>query len=444
MNEPLLSRDDNTIAPAVGFIVLLVLSQLLYLSLSLPYFAPIQRFTAVSILNSVLYTGMAFILHRYRAIFSDSPVQLIIMAGIILRLSVLFIAPTASDDIFRYIWDGKVQAHGINPYLYAPADETLRSLHSTMVPGLVNFPAMKTIYPPLAEWIFWISYSLFGESILGFKIPLLVAEIATLFLLRGILRRLGLPAVWIALYSLCPLPIMQFMIDGHLDALGLPFVLLFVLFWIQQKHVPALYWLGLAAAIKLVPLIFIPFAFRELRGWKRLMAIGIPLGILGLVYLPYIIGKGAPFEALGTFSSRWAFNGSVFHLIYPVIQDNTPAHHISTVLFLMWAGFLYFRKHAFLDSLRLAMFGFFVFAPTVHPWYLTWLAVLLPFQFRWSTIAFIAVVSLANIVVVDYRMAGVWQESGIVLWSEYGILAAVMIWEYHRLRKPRLRSEQIS
>jgi hypothetical protein len=273
---------------------------------------------------------------------------------------------------------------------------------------------------------------------------LLIAEIATLFLLRDILRRLGHPAIWIALYALCPLPIMQFMIDGHLDALGLPFVLLFVLLWIQQKHLPALGWLGLASAIKLVPLIFIPFAFKELRGWKRLMAIVIPLGILGVFYLPYVVGKGTPFEALGTFSSRWAFNGSVFHLIYLFIQNNTPAHYISTALFVLWAGFLYFRKYAFLDSLRLAMFGFFIFAPTVHPWYLTWLAVLLPFQFRWSTIVFIAVVSLANIVVIDYRMTGVWQESRSILVAEYGILAVVIIWEYRRLRKLRLQGEQIS
>jgi hypothetical protein len=224
------------------------------------------------------------------------------------------------------------------------------------------------------------------------------------------------------------------MIDGHLDALGLPFVLLFILFWIRQKHLSALGWLGLASAIKLVPLIFIPFAFKDLRGWKRLLAVVIPAGILGVLYLPYVIGSGAPFEALGIFSSRWEFNGSVFHLLYPIVRDNTPTHHLCTVLFLMWIGFLFFRNHTFFDSLRLTMFGFFIFAPTVHPWYLTWLAVLLPFQFRWSTIVFVAVVSLANIVVIDYRLTGVWQESSLLLFFEYGILAVVTLWEYYHLK----------
>ncbi len=430
--------------PAINFIVLLIISQLLYCSLYIPVLAPIQRFVAVSILNSAIYLGVCLIIYRNRMLFTDSSVWLIILIGIILRTSVLFLEPTASDDIYRYIWDGKVQSHGINPYLYTPSDEALRHLHSEMLPGLVNFPTMKTIYPPVAEWIFWITYKIFGESILGFKIPLMIAEIATLFLFRSLLRQLKLPAGWSALYAFCPLPIMQFMIDGHLDALGLPFVLLFILLWIRQKNLLALISLGIASAIKLVPLILIPFAFKELRGWKRLLAVVVPLGILGIFYFPYVFGQGAPFEMLGVFSSRWEFNGSIFHLLYPIVQDNTPVHYICTVLFLLWVGFLYFRNLQFLDSLRLTVFGFFIFAPTVHPWYLSWLAVLLPLQFRWSTAVFVAVVSLANIVVINYRLIGVWQESTILLFIEYGILAAVMIREYYHFKKERNYTQQIS
>ncbi len=430
--------------PAITLIILLAISQLLYCSLYIPVLAPIQRFTAVSILNSAIYLALCFILYRYRNILTDTSVWIILLIGIVLRGSVIFLEPTASDDIFRYIRDGKVQAYGFNPYLYAPTDEALRHLHSEMLPGLVNFPTMKTIYPPVAEWIFWITYKIFGESILGFKVPLLIAEIATLFLIRSLLKQLKLPPVWIALYAFCPLPIMQFMIDGHLDALGLPFVLLFILFWIRQNNLMALGLLGIASAIKLVPLIFIPFAFKDLRGWKRLLAVGVPLGMLGVCYLPYVVGNGAPFEALGVFSSRWEFNGSIFHLLYSIVQDNFIAHQICTVLFLLWVGFLYIRNHQFLDSLRLAVFGFFIFAPTVHPWYLTWFAILLPLQFRWSTIVFVAVVSLANIVVIDYKLTGVWQESIFLLFIEYGILVIVTIWEYYRLQKEKYIVQQIS
>jgi alpha-1,6-mannosyltransferase len=436
-NDTLVVDHEKGNTPAMMVFSLLALSQLLYFSLYTPFFAPIQRYAAVSILNSAVYLGVCLIIYRNKTIFSDSSVWIIILIGILQRCSVLFLEPTASDDIYRYIWDGLIQSHGIDPYRYAPSDDTLRYLHTNMVPGMVNFPAMKTIYPPLAEWIFWISFTVFGESILGFKIPLLIAETATLFLLRRVLRKLDLPAAWLALYAFCPLPIMQFMIDGHLDALGLPFVVLFILFWIRQKPLSALGWLGLASAIKLVPLIFIPFAFKDLRGWKRLLAVVIPTGILGVFYLPYIVGNGTPFEALGIFSSRWEFNGSVFHLLYPFIRDNTPTHQVCTVLFLIWMGYVYFQKYSFLDSLRLATFGFFIFAPTVHPWYLTWLAVLLPFRLRWSAIVFVAVVSLANTVVIDYKLTGVWQESGLILFIEYGLLAFVTVGDYFLLKKNR-------
>ncbi|MGE5681898.1 MAG: hypothetical protein ACM34K_13545, partial [Bacillota bacterium] len=79
----------------------------------------------------------------------------VITAAIIFRLTVLFVFPTASDDINRYIWDGKVITNGINPYRYAPNDPQLNYLHSQTLPANVNFPSMKTIYPPLAQMVFF-------------------------------------------------------------------------------------------------------------------------------------------------------------------------------------------------------------------------------------------------------------------------------------------------
>ncbi len=422
-------------ASAVRATLVLVLSELLYCAVYAATASPIERYVVAAVSNSALFIVLCIIIRSDASVFGSRSAAVFIGAGIVMRLTLLPAGPIASDDVYRYIWDGKVQSHGIDPYRFAPSDPALDSLHSDMVPRLVNHPDMKALYPPVAEWYFRAAFSAFGESVTGFKAPLLAAEIASLALLVVLLRRRGLPPSWIALYAVCPLPIMQFMIDGHLDALGLPFMLAFILLWDRAKHAGSLVLLGISAAIKLVPIIFIPSAFRALRGWRKALSFGIPLGVLVLAYLPSVVGRSSPFEALKIFSERWEFNGSVFHLLYPLFQDNGTVHAVCALLFVLWTAVVYFRKTEFTDSLVLVMFGFFIVAPTVHPWYLTWLAVLIPLRFRWSAAAFVALVSLSTIVIIDYKLAGVWKESTTIIFIEYGTLSVVIIWEYLKTHK---------
>jgi hypothetical protein len=97
-------------------------------------------------------------------------IYVIIGAGIFFRLILLSLSPIASDDLNRYLWDGRVMTNGINPYRYAPNDPSLNFLHTSTLPQSVNFPAMKSIYPPFAQLIFFSANKLFGESYTGFKI----------------------------------------------------------------------------------------------------------------------------------------------------------------------------------------------------------------------------------------------------------------------------------
>lgn len=416
-------------------IVLIVISEILYLSLYLNLSQPIIVYTSVAVLNSLIFIVICFVLLKNES--STRLAYTLIAVGILFRLTALFYPPTASDDINRYIWDGKVQANGINPYRYAPADSSLNFLHSENLPSKVNFPRMKSIYPPVAQVIFFASYKLFGESYLGYKLFLFIFEILSIILVLVLLRQLRRPESFVGLYALCPLPVMQFMIDGHVDALGIPFLILSIILFFRRKKFWFFLVLGLSISTKLIAGMILPYTAYELeRKWiKKLLACIIVLLFFALTYVPYITGGVFPFEALMTFSTNWTFNGSAFSVFFDILGDNQKARLVSAALFIVAGVYIFFRHEGVMEKMYMIFFAFFLLSPTVHPWYLTWLAVLLPLSFRWSGVLFVALVSLANYVVSGYILKGVWQMPVFILLAEYMPVYIMLVWEFLRGRR---------
>ncbi|MGE5458144.1 MAG: glycosyltransferase 87 family protein, partial [Methanococcaceae archaeon] len=352
-------------------------------------------------------------------------------AGILFRLSVLPFPATASDDIYRYVWDGKVAANGINPYRYAPDDQALNFLHSDILPKNVNFPSMKTIYPPYAQMIFFTSYKIFGENFTGFKLFLLLSEMLTLWLLYLLLKELKLPLYNIALYALCPLPIMQFMIDGHVDGLGLPLFVLSLLLFFKRKKIWFMVSLGLSISTKLISGMILPFTAMESdkNYLKKAIAFFIPLVVFALSYIPFLSHDVFPFESLMTFTANWSFNSSSFALFFNILPDNQKARIISGILFLLVGIWLFFSKKGIRDKIYYIFLFFLLLSPTVHPWYLNWLAVILPISFKLSGLAFVTLINIANIVVIDYKLKGIWELSSWLQWVEYLPVYLLLFWE---------------
>ena len=80
-------------------------------------------FLKIALVQSVLYVVAARLLVKAKA--ARSTLLIVIVFSGLFRLSLLFFPPYLSDDIYRYVWDGRVQAAGINPYRYIPADAAL-------------------------------------------------------------------------------------------------------------------------------------------------------------------------------------------------------------------------------------------------------------------------------------------------------------------------------
>lgn len=420
---------------------LLVINFLIYFLFYFTFKNQITLFTATSILLSALFIILIILIRKIEV--SKKVLTLIIFAGIIFRIILIPTTPIASDDVYRYLWDGKVQANGINPYTYAPNDEALKHLHSELLPEKVNFPHLKTIYPPYSQWIFLLAYLIAGESVLGIKILLLISEIFTILLIYLTLKNFRLNEKYVLVYALSPLPILQFFIDAHVDGFGITLFALFFYFLSQNKLLYSYFAIGLSITSKLITLMVYPFLLKG-RSIKNFLAlIIVPTVTVALVYLPYSI-NGFPFESLFIFAQKWYSNGAVFTLFQKIFNDNYLSRIFSMSLFFLSFIWLYFSKKDFIDKAYLIFILFFIFSPVVHPWYLTWLAFLTAINFRWSGIAFISTISIANIYALNYILNKKWEMNDWFLLLEYLPVVILLLWEEFNFVKNKRINHELS
>ncbi len=388
------------------------------------------------VVNAIAYSLLAYIVYAKRQVgrYVDGDAHrlwLIIGFALLFRLTLLPHDPVATDDIYRYIWDGKVAASGFNPFQYAPSNPIFAPLHSVDLPAKINFPEMRTIYPPLAQGLFLVSHLVFGESISGLKFLLILCDLGTIMLLLKLLTRFSINAEAIILYAWSPLPIMYFALDGHIDALGIPFVLLFLNFLYASKKVQSAISLGLGGLAKLYPLFLLPLLCRKGRKFEWAWIPGIPLLILIVGYLFYWNpSSGGILESLSVFSSTFSFNGLLYSLIWRILGSNAAAHLASAAMFACCLVFIFFMRRSILEKVFLSFFFFALFSPVIHPWYLTWLAALL--VLRWSASVFIllGLSNLSNLVVYRHRQTGVWEETVWLMVLEYLPFLFVLAWEF--------------
>ena len=242
-------------------------------------------FIAVALLQGAVYFIAAFWVTSQR----PSPLWLVLALAVLLRLPLLFAPPYLSTDVYRYVWDGRVQAAGINPYRYVPAAPVLKPLRDDRIyPGINRRDYAVTIYPPAAE-LFFLATTRLSESVTWMKASLLACEGLAVWLMVLLLRRAGRPTAGVLLYAWHPLALWEFAGSGHLDTAAIACIVAALLAREQRKGALSGVALGLAALFKLYPLVLLPAVWR--RGdWRMPAALG---ATMALGYLPYLgVGLG--------------------------------------------------------------------------------------------------------------------------------------------------------
>src|SRR5580765_8351520 len=198
--------------------------------------ADIVWFIKLVLIQLIIYFGVAWLSLRTK----DSKQLLVfgLIFAALFRLSILFFPPYLSDDIYRYVWDGRVQSAGINPYRYIPADESLEKLRDEKIyPNINRRDYARTIYPPLAEGAFLLITRL-SESVTWMKAVMVGFEAIAVWALIQLLVSFGFARQRVLIYAWHPLVVWEFAGSGHVDALAIAFIALAL--FARRKHCESL------------------------------------------------------------------------------------------------------------------------------------------------------------------------------------------------------------
>ncbi len=251
--------------------------------------AALERFVALELAAGALWAGVCVLALRTPP---RRAVPGVVALALAMRLIPLLGPPLLSSDVYRYVWDGRVQAAGINPYRYHPADPALAFLRDEGVyPNINRAIEAPTIYPPAAQGLFRLAAAV-APGVAGMKIVMVVAEgIAGAFLL-ALLRRAGLPAARLAIYAWAPLPVWEFAGDGHVDAASLAWIGAALLAAVSGRRALAGMALAGGGLTKVLPLAIAPAIWRR-PDWRLPLAAAAAIAV---AYLPYI---GVGWRVLG-------------------------------------------------------------------------------------------------------------------------------------------------
>ena len=261
----------------------------------------------------------------------------IIIFALMFRLTLLPMTP--SDDIYRYLWEGKLQLNGINPYSHSPESSSLEYLRDGFFSG-INHKHLTTIYPPLTLMVFAIA-DYISHSLISMKSIFLFFDILSIFLLLRFLKVMEKSQLNVLVYAWSPLILISFAARGHCDSLQIFFIILAMYLCAIRKNLRSTVSIALAVMSKFIFIIIAPVLIAA-KKFKYALAL---FSVIAILYLPYIsAGKGL-FSTLLHFGTRYHFNDSAHFLIFCLCIGSTLASKIVTALIFGTALLLFYKKY---------------------------------------------------------------------------------------------------
>ncbi|MBV8212607.1 MAG: DUF2029 domain-containing protein [Verrucomicrobia bacterium] len=402
-----------------------------------------DRTGSPSFLVPLSVAGIAYLL-AIREFFSTPRFpRHVVVFGLVLaalwHVQFLRMPPGPDDDIHRYVWDGRVQRLGYNPYLIVPSDPAFSGLH-TRETRTLNHPDVPTPYPAGAE-LFFRAVTAIHESTFALKVAFLLCDFAIVLLSLDLLRCRGQGMHWVLAYAWNPLLATEVAGSGHIDIVGA--LLLLVSLYALGRHwrAVAAVAFGLAVSVKLLPIVLLPLYWKRVRIRDAILAIVV----VGLLYVPFLKGEWTPIGSLATYVQSFRFNDPVF-----AILERVAAPQLVIALAVLVGLVIAIRMRngsgpVSSDAFAWPMAGSLLCAPVVYPWYLLWM---LPFVRSLSTLPIIVwTVSIIPTYVVWYLRAlgSPWLLPGWVTLLEYACVAAagpIILWcRFARPTVPRCSTD---
>jgi hypothetical protein len=340
---------------------------------------------------SLTLAGIVYLLAIREFFATPKFARRVVVIGIVLaaawNIAFLRVPAGDDDDIHRYVWDGRLQRLGYNPYIVVPSDPAAQGLHTPETRNLNN-PDLPSPYPAGAQFFFRVVTSI-HESTFAMKVAFVVCEFAIVFVLLDVLRRTGQAVHLVLAFAWNPLLAVEVAGSGHIDIVGALLLVVSAAALVRRWRATAAVALGLAIAVKFLPVVLLPLYWKRVRVRDAALA----AAVVALLYLPFLNHGHIPIGSLGTYVQSFRFNGPVFAALDRVVPPQLLAG-FAVVVGLVTATWLRTRSAApewSQDRFTWPMFAWpmaasLLFAPAVFPWYLLWL---LPFLTSASTLLII-------------------------------------------------------
>jgi alpha-1,6-mannosyltransferase len=355
----------------------------------------------------------------HREATASSVATFIIAASFIFRLTIFWSTPSLSGDIYRYIWDGRVQNAGLNPYGYPPESPDLASLRNNQYEK-INHKDFSTPYPPAAEMYFRILAKI-STNLLAFKFGIAIFDFILVLVLYKLLQTEQRNTSLLLIYAWHPLPIIDFAGAGHLDVIAMCFLMFTI--WLVQRGLPASAGgtLALGTLTKFLPAFSLPWLIRK-GSWKMVLA-GLVVTIA--LTLQYYTPDRRMVSGLFAFYSKWWFNDSIFRFLYSLAGAEI-ARYIGGAVTLLALAFCWFKKYSVYRSLLIIYGTILLFSPVVHPWYVCWVIPLLVFHQNAAWLFFSGWIAISYIVWFVYPV-GEWKHDNWLMILVYTPLYAMLL-----------------
>lgn len=353
------------------------------------------------------------------------------------RAAFLAAPPSLSGDLFRYVWEGKVLAHGFDPYRLSPADPALAALRDPAIHPYINHPALAAIYPPLAL-AGYAAVAAISPSVLALKLWCVMNEIALVVVLLAWMKRRGTSPAQVLVYAWNPLVIVEFAGSAHNDPAGMLWLAL-ALMWAERRPIASAWALAAGVLTKLAPLMAVPFLILRYPWRARAIAFVSLAAGLGA----YIVWTRHPASGLAEYGGAWRNNELAFHYLALWTGSDAAARVIAAAAVAAVIGFALARGTVPERATQLGFRTALLLSPVFHPWYLGWTLMFEPLKPSWPWLI-LSLTMILNYGVFQTPAAGrSFHLSLTWRWIEYGIPLAVAIAMFLARRAPprrRLRS----
>lgn len=331
----------------------------------------------------------------------------IILAALVFRIIAWSQPPQFSDDVFRYRFEGQVQAHGHNPYLIRPSDPESSQFKDAAWAHVVA-KDFRAGYGPLIErmeaWNWRLAAAQsddpFQQAYL-FKIPAALFDLGCLALLYLLAPQR------ILLYAWCPVVVVEFWGNGHNDAVPVFFMLAALLAAKRNWQWLMFLFLGFGIAAKWWPaVLMLAFTGRDVRLVKYWPMAVLPVVAFGFPYWANVTENA---QFMTGFVGGWRNNDSLFGLIAGLFTNPYYAKYAVFGLILLASMVIAIQRRPLAWRVLATLTALLLLSANCHVWYLTWLAALLPMSQSYGVQAWVSLVPIFHLSRMQEVLTGQWQ-----------------------------------